>query len=288
MAEAMGSETASGTGTVPLIAPGELARLRLPSEAALADSIEDIPPELAARFGIQVRRFGSAVAQVVAGVPSPLFNRVVNLGALEPATEQDVDRLFEIYRSVGAPFMVQLSPIASPAELPAWLERRGAPAGEPWVVFVRGLEEAPGVSTVLRVEEIGPERAMEFAETLSAGYGIPPALAPLVAVPVGRTGWHHYLALEGDTPVAAASMFVAGRLARLTGAATLEAHRGRGAQGALLAGRLRDAAAAGCTVATSETGPGSPQKPNASYRNMLRAGFQPVFLLANHVFTPTC
>jgi GNAT superfamily N-acetyltransferase len=95
----------------------------------------------------------------------------------------------------------------------------------------------------------------------------------------GSAGSHPFLAFLDGVPVAAAVLAVAGDAAYLGGAATLPEARGRGAQGALLAARLRAAADLGVRAVVCEALPGS-----ASERNQLRAGFQ--VLWSKAVLTP--
>lgn len=56
--------------------------------------------------------------------------------------------------------------------------------------------------------------------------------------------------------------------------ATLESHRGQGSQSAIFARRIRAAADLGVKLLITETGEELPDRPNPSYRNMLRAGFR--------------
>ena len=74
--------------------------------------------------------------------------------------------------------------------------------------------------------------------------------------------------MEGQTPVAAAAMSTHDDVAVLGGAATLPAHQRNGAQSFVLGHRLREAAAAGCTLAVATARPGS-----TSATNLQRAGF---------------
>jgi hypothetical protein len=78
----------------------------------------------------------------------------------------------------------------------------------------------------------------------------------------------YFARVEGDA-VAAGSMRVDGRLAQLTGAATLAPFRRRGLQTALTARRLADAARADCDLAVVTTNPGSKSQENAQ-----RHGFE--------------
>jgi hypothetical protein len=102
---------------------------------------------------------------------------------------------------------------------------------------------------------------------------MPPALKPWLAALVGRPGWQHYLAWDGDTPVATAAIYMHTMVGWLGIAATLPQYRGSGAQGALMAARLRHGTGMGCEWFVSETGEDSPSHPNPSYHNMMRAGF---------------
>jgi GNAT superfamily N-acetyltransferase len=92
------------------------------------------------------------------------------------------------------------------------------------------------------------------------------------------------VACDGDTPVAAGTLFVRGDVASLAGGATLPSHQRRGAQGALLAERIEIARHEGCRFVTSETGVIRRGEPNHSYRNMVRVGLRPVYL--RHNFAP--
>ena len=70
-------------------------------------------------------------------------------------------------------------------------------------------------------------------------------------------------------------------IAELGIGATLEPARGRGCQLALLRRRILDAAEAGCHTLFVETGERVPDRPSASYRNILRAGFEEAYLRPN-------
>ena len=94
-------------------------------------------------------------------------------------------------------------------------------------------------------------------------------------------GWRGWIALDGDEPVGAAGLFAADGVAYLGFAGTLPDHRGKGAQNALLATRIRSAAELGCDVVVTETGERRDDRPSSSHRNILRAGFTEVGVTAN-------
>ena len=104
-----------------------------------------------------------------------------------------------------------------------------------------------------------------------------------MAETVGRPGWHHYIAWSGGEPGAVAALFVRDSAGWLGVAATLPAFRRRGAQGALMARRVRDAAALGCRWLVTETGQETPEQLNPSYRNMKRAGFADAYHRPNYM-----
>ncbi len=182
--------------------------------------------------------------------------------------------------------MVQLSPAAQPAELPKWLEERGFKRGEKWAKVYRGTESPPVISSDITIERIGPQFAEVFAETAFTGYEFPPALRPIIPwIPpqIGRSGWTHYLGFDGDVPVATGALYARDGVGWLGYGSTLPSHRRRGAQGAMFAQRINDAIAQGCQWIVTETGEETEDKPNPSYHNMLRMGFELAYMRPNYV-----
>ena len=162
-----------------------------------------------------------------------LFNRVVGLGLREPATEAMLDDLVALYREAGVTkFAVQVSPAARPAELPAWLEARGLSARDNWAKVYRTATPPPEISTDLRIECIGPEHAETFAQVACTAFGMPLALSAMLVATIGRPGWRHYLAFDGDEAVATGALYVQGDVGWLGVGSTLPSHRRRGGQGA--------------------------------------------------------
>ena len=58
---------------------------------------------------------------------------------------------------------------------------------------------------------------------------------------------------------------------------------GRGAQSALIARRIRDAAAAGCDCLMVETAQEREDYPVPSYHNLLKFGFQVAYMRPNYI-----
>jgi len=164
------------------------------------------------------------------------------------------------------------------------LRERGYEQGYGWMKFVRGVEP-PTESGPDGVDVIELDRGdgALLGRIVAAGFGLPPWMGVLFEGVCGTDGWRAYAALVEGEPVAAATLLVNGAVGELGAAATLEAARGRGCQTALLHRRIRDAAAAGCRTLLVETGERSGDRPSASYRNILRAGFREAYVRPNWV-----
>jgi GNAT superfamily N-acetyltransferase len=218
---------------------------------------------------------------------SAMFNRALGLGLAAPATEADLDEIEAFFADRGLAYGVPLTPDAQPAALPRWLEARGFQRGYAWTKFSRGAEPASDLDhlleTTLRVEEVAAGRAGVFADVFLQAYGAPEVTRPALERVPGTAGWRCFVAFDGDEPAATGALFVAGNVGWLGAAGTLPEYRRRGAQGALLAARIAAGREAGCETLVTETGEPIDGKPGGSYRNLVRAGFEPVYVRQNYV-----
>ncbi|HET8645577.1 MAG TPA: hypothetical protein VFO85_08830 [Vicinamibacteria bacterium] len=200
------------------------------------------------------------------------LNQASGLGLRQPATEQAVDDVLAFYGPGRVPYVVSVDADARPLALAGWLEARGLRRR---LVLARAQRlpdaQAP-LPAGLRTLTIEADRAATWAAL--AGHGLPAAVVQAVASLVGRPQWHHALAFEGETAVAAGALFVSEGIACLCWSATHPAHRRRGAHAALIGHRLRQAAALGCRLAVAETLESSSSRPGAGLRNLVRNGFQ--------------
>ncbi len=261
------------------------------AEFVEADAMSDFYACAPAAFVRDARviaaRVGSLRVFAVATIPSAFFNRIVGLGVAEPATPATLDDAIALLEGAGCRrYMVQVSEHARPGDLPQWLAERGLVAGRNWVKMTRDRAPAPEVPTDLRIEAADPSDADAFAAVALDAFSMPGVLGHMMGAHLGKPGWRSYLAFDGEKAVAAASLRVAGKVGWLGLGCTLASHRGRGAQGALLARRVRDGIAAGCRRFVTETGEPLPDEPNPSYNNMIRAGFESVYLRRNYVKQP--
>ena len=229
-------------------------------------------------------RAGSVGLPVVGALGYSLFDRVIGLGVDGPASDADLDAIDGFYRDhAGGEWAISLAPQALPADLPDRLLARGYRRSRDWPKVWRSTAEPPAIPTDLRIEEIARESADDFARVNIAAWGVPDVMTAWFVATVGRPGWHHYLGFDGAEAVAAGAMRISDDVAWLGFGATVPEHRGRGGQGAIFARRIADAGALGCRFAITETGPDTPEAPNPSFHNMIRAGFAVAYTRPNYV-----
>jgi GNAT superfamily N-acetyltransferase len=214
------------------------------------------------------------------------FNRVLGLGLTAPANIRQIDDIIDWYKEANVPrFFVQVSPHAQPAWLPQMLEERGFHYYNNWVKLARPLSGAvPEIKTSLEIVPAEPSQAGLFGKMITEAFGWPDVLNEAFAGEIGRPGWRHYFALHDAQPVATAAMFIHEDLACLAIAATMPGFRGMGAQSALIARRIADATELGCRHIMVETAEDMTDRPVASYRNMIRFGFQRAYNRANYLY----
>jgi GNAT superfamily N-acetyltransferase len=249
-----------------------------------AEIFESTDAEAAAEHGMQTRRFGPVQATVIADLPRSRFLNLL-LGAGEPGGVEPgcLRAAVEWADSLGVDYYVPVTP-----ELPEsdsameLLAELGLVRGYAWMKFVRDassleLPEPEG----LEIVELGAGEGEPFGAIAAKGFGLPEWAAGLFGGLPGREGWRCYLVSIEGRAAACAAMRIEGPIAEFGIAATNESARGRGCQQALLRRRIADAAAAGCEQLFVETGERSEDRPSASYRNILRAGFEEAYLRPN-------
>lgn len=251
---------------------------------AWSDLYHAATPEDVRANGISMKTIDSASAMGAGRIDVLALNRVVGLGTAEPASDRGLDRIIQHYRECSAPrFFVHVHPKAEPASLSDTLRRRSFRHYNNWIKLHRDLEAPPEVDTHLRVERIGPEHDAAFARLVAPGFEWPKTVEPWLARLVGRPGWRHYAAFDGSEAVAAAAMYTTADNGYLSLAATHPDHRRRGAQSALIARRIRDAAALGCRRLITESAEDRPDHPAPSFHNLRRFGFEVAYARRNYL-----
>jgi GNAT superfamily N-acetyltransferase len=248
------------------------------------DIWESVPAEVAAERGVEARDFGPVQATVVSALAGVGMMNLV-LGATEPGAVDGghLAAASEWVRAQGVSSYVPVAPglpESEPAE--TWLAANGFAPTYAWMKFVRDAHpprfKAPQDIAVVEVTDAEQE---PFGMIAATGFGLPVWAASFFADLPQHPDWRCYVARVDGEAQACAAMLVQGEIAEIGIAATLEPARGRGCQRALLRRRILDAAAAGCRTLFVETGERVPDRPSASYKNILRAGFEEAYLRPN-------
>ena len=263
----------------------QLPRVSERMEAAGLKAIHaEASDEIRDRLGLHLERIDGTVVSIVASDPSPLFNRALGLGLHGPATENGIERICAAYREHDVErFYLGVHPAARPDGIDQLLAKAGLKPARGWMKFERGPDPAPTADSNLEVREIDAAHIDDFGRIAASAYGMTPEAAGLVRGLVERPGFHLYMTFDGDTPAGTGGMAIDGECAWFEWAATDPAFRQRGSQRALLARRIEDAVAAGCTRLLTCTGEAVPGDPQHSYHNIEWAGFEPKFVRENWV-----
>ncbi|OWR32796.1 GNAT family N-acetyltransferase [Saccharibacillus sp. O23] len=198
--------------------------------------------------GIEIRRFGGAVAFSSRTMPWPSFNTVKGL---TDANLDDLDAILEFYRLQGRKAQLEIVPSRVGPDFLRRLNELG--------LYQSGFhcsligEPRPPVSDragqTIAIREIGADEFELYATLHCRGTGLPDEGIPHVRrnneVLHGRAGWTFFAAESNGVPAAAAVMYERGGIASLTFAATLPEFRRQGLQRALIQHRAAEASARG-------------------------------------------
>ncbi|HET7510491.1 MAG TPA: GNAT family N-acetyltransferase [Solirubrobacterales bacterium] len=245
---------------------------------------ESVPNEVAGERGIVLRQFGQVQAQVVRDLPEARMLNLV-LGAAEDAERggEGLGAAAAWSAEQGVASYVPVTPgLAGTAAAERWLRENGFEPGYSWMKFVRDAHPPrfPAPEGV-EVSEVTSPDEEPFGMIAATGFGMYPWAADFFAHLPGRESWRCYVAKVDGGAQGCGAMLIDEGIAEFGIGATLEAARGRGCQTALLRRRILDAAEAGCHTLFVETGERVPDRPSASYRNILRAGFAEAYLRPN-------
>jgi GNAT superfamily N-acetyltransferase len=203
------------------------------------------------------------------GVPNQIFNVVRVSG---PVRLPDVTGALEAYQRHDLTPTIEVSPGAASAELAELLSDHGFRHTDFHPIFVRLASElAPSAPTGIGVRRVGHAELDAFTELYLRGWQIEEWLAPHMRSYIAhwprQRGYELYVAMEQQTPIAVAVLFMYEDVCYLADAATAPEHRNRGAQAALIAARIARASEVGAQVVLGQADFGS-----SSQRNMERAG----------------
>ena len=254
------------------------------ADAALAARIEAFAALENERFVQAAQRWrpdGDAEARWIAGGcaafvgPGAPVNQASGLAMDGPIAPAHIDELESFFAAHGVPAYVNVCPLAH-ASLWVELSRRHYRVAGFENVLVRPLghagdDIAPEPSADIR--QIDDANALMWGRQVVLGFAAPdePTTAEddFAEVLARVDGLTRLIAFVDGAPAATAELVIRDGIGWLSADTTLPAFRGRGLQTALQRRRLQLSAAAGCTLAVTESRPGS-----GSQRNMERLGFR--------------
>jgi GNAT superfamily N-acetyltransferase len=251
-----------------------------PAERAERDTLR----MLAAVPGMEAHDVGEATSLVVLDLrDDPMVNHTVGLGEGGPVDDATLDAIHDFYAAHDARHHIAVTPGSAANGLRERLEARGYTRGYGRMKFIRPTRDVPEVQTTLDVRLVDRDGGGDFASVVVAGFELPAGAAPTLAAVPAVDGCSAFVAYDGDEPAAAGAAFVSRDAAWLGFAATRPAHRRKGGQGAILAARIAKARELGVETLVTETGVTMEGRPNGSYRNILRSGFEEAYVRENYV-----
>src|SRR5436190_15367116 len=243
----------------------KLERVEARSNAAFVETRARLFPDSGAAW----TEIGGAYA-MFDGVESPC-TQTFGLGLFDQITEDGFTEIEQFFASRGAPVFHEVSPMADPAVMPM-LNARGYNPIELSSVLYRSLNarrlEVPRENDLLSTRFIEPDEVDLWAATSAAGWateheGFAEFMFNFGQISAQCEGAFPYIAELGGKAISTALLFIHDEVAMLAGASTIPEGRNHGAQNALLASRLKFAAAKGCTLAAMATSPGGQSQKNA-------------------------
>jgi hypothetical protein len=215
--------------------------------------------------------FGSAYVCISPGeqgeFASSNHNRLHLCGAEPGLTADGITGLQKLFSDAGiGRYFVWISPGPDIEVVRRWLADAGL-TRRPYVSYLtlaRDARRTVPAATGLDVREVDRQEVERLSGRLDGIVG------PEYLRSLGAPGVHHFMAFEGEQPVASAVLYAFEELGYLGMALTAEPFRRRGAQSALIAQRIKKAVAVGCEIVVSET----LSILEHSLGNLQRAGFE--------------
>ena len=198
--------------------------------------------------------FGSAYVCISPGEQSEFassnHNRLHLCGAEPGLTADGIASLQKLFADAGiGRYFVWISPGPDIEVVRRWLTDAGL-MRRPYVSYLtlaRDARETAPAETGFDVREVDPQEVERLSGRLDGIVG------PEYLRSLGAPGVHHFMAFEGEQPVASAVLYAFEELGYLGMAMTAEPFRCGGAQSALIAQRIKKAVEVGCKIVVSET-----------------------------------
>ena len=215
------------------------------------------------------------------------FNRALKTGIDTPLKSTNIDDILDFFRDNNIlRFFVQVSPEAEPGNIKDILLSKGFRHHNNWAQLYYELpsEKLPEPESSLTIKPIGENEKKDFSRIIAESFGWEGLAGEIISAGIGKYDWLYFLIYDGETPISAAAMHFYDDIASLAIGATLEEHRGKGAQKVLINYRTNKAIEAGCKFLATETAEDTPEHPSPSYRNMIKSGFELAYIRPNWIY----
>lgn len=224
-------------------------------------------------MGVELQRFGNALAFSVKNIPGASFNTVKGVNG---ENIDDLDKIVAFYASRGIPSRFEVTPGNASTDLFRKLSSLGYFQSGFHTALYRPLYTGEpalgGADTAIKIEEISLANFDIFGELYTRGFGMPAAFKDYVTannkILAESANWNFYLAHVGGEPAGIGVLYVKNDVATLAASATVPEFRNKGVQTALIQKRMQQAADEGCRYLVGQAAFGS-----VSQKNMQRAGF---------------
>ena len=260
-----------------------MKRAEVVEREAWAELYRRAPAPVRGELGLRVEEQGGVTFLSASGVDHLLLNRAIGLGSAGALDQEAADAAVRYYESRSIDrYWIHLGGQHRRAALPRFLRTRGVvPYPRSWMKFARRAAPVPPAECSLLIRPARPRDVARIAEIAAPSFDMPSRAGAVFPSAIGAPGWHYFVAEDQGRVVAASALYARNRNALLVFAATDPEARRKGCQRALMAARLRQAQRLGCDYAFTETGVPVEGKPDSSYRNMLRAGFDELYVRDN-------
>lgn len=224
-------------------------------------------------MGVEIQKFGNAMAFSAQNIPGPSFNTVRGL------TDEDADyveKIIKFYSQKEIPVRFEVTPAQVSPDLLTYLNKIGFYQ----VDFHTSLYKTPVVKdneetieTEISIRQFKSDEFDLFAAIYTKGFQMPAFLQSGVAqnnkVLYDNRHWTFYIASIDNTPAGIGVLFLKDNVANLAAAATIPSLRKKGIHSALIKKRIYQAAGEACDLIVGQAKFGS-----ISQNNMERAGMR--------------
>ncbi|WP_214484913.1 GNAT family N-acetyltransferase [Bacillus sp. SM2101] len=241
---------------------------------ALEDRLKLVQELKGNSMGVEIKKFGNAVAFSVKNIPGSSFNTIKGVCSNNVG---DIDSMLDFYSSKGIPARFEITPTKSTTELLRTLSIKGYFQSGFHTSLYRGLDEDVQLinepqSSIL-IQEISKDDFNIYGEIYTKGFDMPSFLKGNVTennkILLNNGKWTFYIASVKGEPAGVGALFVKNGVATLAASATVPELRNKGVQTELIKKRIEKAIELRCNIIVGQAAYGS-----VSQSNMERAGLK--------------